>query len=76
MLRIAVRYIIRSVLVIAIFAGGIVGGYLAVDRLIIKADGPHDTERMVAWPSPAAMITIRSASCGPSALMMSLSTAR
>ncbi len=59
MLRIAVRYIIRSVLVIAIFAGGIAGGYLAVDRFIIKADGPHDTERMVIIAAGDGHATIR-----------------
>ena len=59
MLRIAVRYIIRSVLVISIFAGGIAGGYLAVDRFIIKAEGPHDTERMVIIAAGDGHSTIR-----------------
>ena len=47
MLRTAVRYIIRSVLVMALFAGAIVGGFLSIDRYIIKTNGPHDAEKIV-----------------------------
>jgi UPF0755 protein len=63
MLRAAVRYIIRSALVLALvmvlFAGTIIGGYLAVDKFIIKADGPHDTERLVVIGAGDGHATIR-----------------
>ena len=59
MLRTAVRYIIRSVLVMALFAGAIVGGFLAIYRYIIKAGGPHDAEKMVLVQSGDGHATIR-----------------
>jgi len=59
MLRTAVRYIIRSVLVIMLFAGAIVGGFLSIDRYIIKAAGPHDAEKIVLIQSGDGHATIR-----------------
>ena len=59
MLRTAVRYIIRSVLVIVLFAGAIVGGFLSIDRYIIKAAGPHDAEKIVLIQSGDGHATIR-----------------
>jgi len=41
MLRAAARYMIRSVVLLALFLAAIGGAWLAVDTLIIKADGPH-----------------------------------
>ena len=59
MLGIAVRYIARSVLVITVFAGGIAGGYFAIDRFIIEAEGPHDAEQMVLISAGDGHATIR-----------------
>ena len=47
MLHAAARYMIRSVVLLALLAGIVGGGWLAVDRLIIKADGPHDSAVLV-----------------------------
>ena len=59
MLRTAVRYIIRSVLVIMLFAGAIVGRFLMIDRNIIKAAGPHDVEKIVLIQPGDGHATIR-----------------
>jgi len=47
MLRSAVRYMIRSVVLLGFLAGAFGGSWFAVDRLIIKADGPHDSDVLV-----------------------------
>ena len=59
MLHAAARYMIRSVVLLALLAGIIGGGWLAVDRLIIKADGPHDIAVLVRIAPGDGHATIR-----------------
>ena len=47
MLRAAARYMIRSAVLLGLLAGLVAGGWLAVDRLIIKSAGPHAETTLV-----------------------------
>ena len=47
MLRAAARYMIRSAVLLGLLAVLVAGGWLAVDRLIIKSAGPHAETTLV-----------------------------
>jgi len=59
MLHAAARYMIRSAVLLGLLAAVIGGAWLAVDRLIIKADGPHDGPVLVRIAPGDGHATIR-----------------
>ncbi|NCF48305.1 MAG: endolytic transglycosylase MltG [Bacteroidetes bacterium] len=63
MLRLAVRYIVRSVLLIAVpvtvLIAAVFGGYFAVERYILKAEGPHKTDVFVTIAPGDGHSTVR-----------------
>ena len=59
MLRAAARYMIRSAVLLGLLAGLVAGGWLAVDRLIIKSAGPHAETTLVILSPGDGHSTIR-----------------
>ena len=59
MLHAAARYMIRSVVLLGLLVAVVGGAWLAVDRLIIKADGPHDETVLVRIAPGDGHATIR-----------------
>lgn len=59
MLHPAARYMIRSVMLLGLLTAIIGGAWLAVDRLIIKSDGPHEGPVLVRIAPGDGHATIR-----------------
>jgi len=59
MLRTAARYIIRSVVLLGLLAGAIAGAWIAVDRMIINAPGPHAETVLISVSPGDGHATIR-----------------
>ena len=59
MLRAAARYVIRSVVLLGLLAGLVTGGWLVVDRLIVKSAGPHSDTALVILAPGDGHSTIR-----------------
>ena len=59
MFRTAVRYMIRSVVLLGLLAGFVAGSWLAVDRLIITSAGPHTETTLVVLSPGDGHSTIR-----------------
>ena len=59
MLHAAARYMIRSVVLLGLLAAATGGTWLAVERLIIEADGPHDSPVLVRIAPGDGHATIR-----------------
>lgn len=59
MLRAAARFMIRSVVLLGLLVASIGGAWLAVDALIIRADGPHDSTVMLRIAPGDGHATIR-----------------
>ena len=59
MLRAAVRYIIRSVVLLGLLVGTGAGAWLAVDKLIINAPGPHSETVLISIEAGDGHATIR-----------------
>ena len=59
MLRAAVRYMIRLALLLGLLAGLVAGGWLAVDRVIMKSAGPHAETTLVILSPGDGHSTIR-----------------
>ena len=55
MLHAAARYVIRSAVLLGLLVTVIGGAWLAVDRLIIKAEGPHEAVMLVQSRRAMAM---------------------
>lgn len=59
MFKAAVRYMIRSVLLVGLLAAMIAGGWFTFDRMILKADGPHTEPALVLVNAGDGHATIR-----------------
>ena len=59
MRRAAARYMIRSAVLLGLLAGLVAGGWLVVDRLIIKSAGPHAENTLVILSPGDGHSTIR-----------------
>ena len=59
MFRAAARYMIRSAVLLGLLAGLVAGGWLAVDRLIMKSAGPHSETTLVILSPGEGHSTIR-----------------
>ena len=59
MLRTAARYIIRSVVLLGLLAGVVGGAWIAVDRMIVNAPGPHSETVLISVSPGDGHATIR-----------------
>ena len=59
MLRTAARYIIRSVVLLGLLAGVVAGAWIAVDRMIVNAPGPHSETVLISVSPGDGHATIR-----------------